>query len=89
MHTFIQQLPVFVSVDREGDFGKHCDSHQKGLRQTIRQHRAMIQKFAMLYMTSAYDSVLALAVCLHVRGQDSVRQFWDARHKFLLSTKEA
>ncbi len=43
----------------------------------------------MLYMTSAYDSVLALAVYLHVRDQDSVRQIWDGHDKCLLSTMEA
>ena len=43
----------------------------------------------MLYMTSAYDFVLALAVYLHVRGQDSVRQIWDGHDKCLLSTMEA
>ena len=43
----------------------------------------------MLYMTSAYDFVLVLAVYLHVRGQGSVRQIWDGHHKCLLSTMDA
>lgn len=85
----IQQSRMHVIVDCEGDFGEHCDTHQKGLRQRIRQHRAMTQESAMLYMTSAYDSVLALAVYLHVRDQDSVRQIWDGHDKCLLSTMEA
>ena len=89
MHMTFQQLQTVVSVGCQGKFDEHCDIHQKGLRQTIRQHRAMIQESAMLYTTSAYDFVPALAVYLHMRGQDSARQIWDGHDKCLLSTIEA
>ena len=89
MHMmFSNRKWVSVSIVK-AKFGEHCDTDRKGLRQMIRQHRAMIQESAMLYMTSAHDSVLVLAVYLHVRDQDSVRQIWDGHDKCLLSTMEA